>query len=236
MTITTETVTLSSDGGDMDVYIARPAESERAPALIVFQEAFGVNDHIKDVTRRFAEQGYIAAAPELFHRTAPPGFSGSYGDFAALAPHFQAITTDGIAADALAVHEWLIKDAQCDKSHIGSIGFCMGGRASFIANAKLPLKAAVSFYGGGIAQNLLDLAPDLSAPMLFFWGGLDTHIGLDQRTAIMEAMTLAEKPYINVEISDANHAFFNDVRPAYNATAARQAWALTLSFLASHLW
>jgi carboxymethylenebutenolidase len=234
MNITTESIALQSDGSDMGVYIARP-ESKRAPGLIVFQEAFGVNDHIKDVTRRFAEQGYLAVAPELFHRTAPPGFVGSYGDFASLAPHFHAVTTDGIATDARAIYEWLLKDSGTDTSHIGAIGFCMGGRASFIANAKLPLQAAVSFYGGGIVPNLLDLAKDESGPILFFWGGLDQHIGPEQRNGIAEAMTKAGKPYINVEISDANHAFFCDARPSYNAVAANHAWALTLSFLAANL-
>jgi carboxymethylenebutenolidase len=234
MKIATESTILKSDGSDMGVYIARP-EAKKAPGLIVFQEAFGVNDHIKDIARRFAEQGYVAIAPELFHRTAPPGFAGTYGDFASVAPHFQAVTTDGIASDAHAVFDWLSKDSQVGNAHIGSIGFCMGGRCSFIANAKLPLQAAVSFYGGGIVPGLLELVKDESGPILFFWGGLDQHIGAEQRNGIADAMTKAEKPYINVEISDANHAFFCDARPSYNAIAAQHAWALTLSFLASNL-
>ncbi len=234
MKIATESIILKSDGSDMGVYIARP-ESKKAPGLILFQEAFGVNDHIKDVARRFAEQGYVTAAPELFHRTAPPGFVGEYGNFPTLAPHFQAVTTDGIANDARAVHEWLLQDSQVDNTHIGSIGFCMGGRCSFIANAKLPLQTAVSFYGGGIVPALLDLAHEQSGPILFFWGGLDQHIGAEQRNGIAEAMTKAGKPYINVEISDANHAFFCDARPSYNAIAAKHAWALTLSFLETNL-
>jgi carboxymethylenebutenolidase len=234
MKIATESIILKSDGSDMGVYIARP-EAKKAPGLIVFQEAFGVNDHIKDVARRFAEQGYVAVAPELFHRTAPPGFTGTYGDFASVAPHFQAVTTDAIASDARAVFDWLSKDSQVGTSHIGSIGFCMGGRCSFIANAKLPLQAAVSFYGGGIVPALLDLAQEQSGPILFFWGGLDQHIDPEQRNGIADAMTKAGKPYINVEISDANHAFFCDARPSYNAIAAKHAWALTLSFLETHL-
>jgi carboxymethylenebutenolidase len=234
MKIATESIILKSDGSDMGVYIARP-EAKKGPGLIVFQEAFGVNDHIKDVTRRFAEQGYVAIAPELFHRTAPPGFTGTYGDFASLAPHFHAVTTEGIASDARAAFDWLSKDSQVDNAHIGSIGFCMGGRCSFIANAKLPLQAVVSFYGGGIVPALLDLAQEQSGPILFFWGGLDQHIGPEQRNGIADEMTKAGKPYINVEISDANHAFFCDARPSYNAIAAKHAWALTLSFLETHL-
>ncbi len=240
MTITSESIILKSGGPsvvagcDMGAFVARP-ETGRAPGLIVFQEAFGVNDHIKDVTRRFAQQGYLAIAPELFHRTAPMGFTGDYADFPSIAPHFQAITPEAIAEDVHAAYDWLLKDAQCDTEHIGSIGFCMGGRVSFIANAELPLKAAVSFYGGGIAQGLLHRVPDQHGPMLFFWGGLDQHITPEHRSAVTTAMTEAGKPFINVEVSDANHAFFCDARPAYNANAARHAWALTLSFLATHL-
>ncbi len=234
MKITTESITLNADGNEMGVYIARP-ESGKAPGMIVFQEAFGVNGPIKDVARRLAEQGYVAAAPELFHRTAPMGFTTGYGDYAALAPHFQALTTEAIAADARAVNEWLMNDSQVDGSSIGSIGFCMGGRSSFIANATLPLKAAVSFYGGSIATNLLDLAKDEHGPILFFWGGLDKHISSEHRNAVADAMTKAQKPFISVEISDADHGFFNEEKPVYNLNAAKHAWALTLSFLSSHL-
>jgi carboxymethylenebutenolidase len=234
MTITTETIVLKSGDSEMGAYIARP-ESGRAPGLIVLQEAFGVNDHIKDVAKRFAQQGYLAIAPELFHRTAPPGFAPDYGDFASLAPHMQGLSTDGIAEDVRAAFSWLIQDAQCDRERIGSIGFCMGGRGSFIANAQLPLKAAVSFYGGGIAPNLLEFVPEESGPMLFFWGGLDTHIPPEQRRAVVDAMASAGKQCISVEVSDVGHGFFCDARQAYNANAARQAWALTISFLATYL-
>lgn len=229
----TETITVQSDGSPMNVYIAR-SDSKNAPGLLLFQEAFGVNDHIKDVCRRFAEQGYVVAAPELFHRTAPPGWTAPYGDFEVIKPHFQAITTDALAADAKATYEWLKNDSQIDTMKIGAIGFCMGGRATFIANGTLPLQAAISFYGGG-TQNILDLAPSQSAPELFFWGGLDQHLGPEQRQAVTDAMTKAGKSYISVVISDANHAFFCDARPAYNPIAAKHAWALTLSFLETNL-
>src|SRR5581483_7211604 len=171
MTITTEIQTLKSGGSDMNIYIARP-ESGRTPALIVLQEAFGVTDHIKDITQRFAEQGYLAIAPELFHRTAPAGFTAPYGaDFSALAPHFQAATPEHIAEDTKAVFNWVSNDKQFDKTHIGAIGFCLGGRAAVISNAKLPLKAAVSFYGGAPPQ-AEDVAREQHGPVLFFWGEL----------------------------------------------------------------
>ncbi|MFI5201041.1 MAG: dienelactone hydrolase family protein [Candidatus Kapaibacterium sp.] len=234
MTITTETQSLRVEGEEMGIYIARP-ESGRTPALIVLQEAFGVTDHIKDITQRFAEQGYLSIAPELFHRTAPPGFTAPYnGDFTALATHFQAVTPEHIAEDVLAVHEWLLRDPQFDKTHLGAIGFCLGGRASVIANARLPLQAAVSFYGGA-PPNAEEVAREQHGPVLFFWGGLDARQVPEQRNTMIDAMRNAQKQYITVEISDAGHGFFRDVGATYNPNASRQAWALTLSFLATYL-
>ena len=107
----------------------------------------------------------------------------------------------------------------------------MGGRISFLANASLPLRAAASYYGGGIAPALLDRAANLHAPMLFFWGGLDKHIPAEQRNAVIDAVRSAGKSYANVEFSDADHGFNCDERASYQPRAARQAWALLLEFL-----
>lgn len=213
-----------SDGSEMRVYVARPPASN-APAILVFQEAFGVNAHIRDVTERFAKRGYLAAAPELFHRTAP-GFESGYDDFEVVRPHISALTPEGIEADARATYE-LVRSAPS----VVCVGFCMGGRVSFIANSILPLHAAVSFYGGGIAPALLDRASRQNAPLLMFWGGLDKHIGEDQRGAVRGALMKASKPFIETLMSFADHGFFCDQRASYNPDAAREAWALTASFL-----
>jgi carboxymethylenebutenolidase len=220
------------DGTKMQVYVARPENSSRG-GLLVFQEAFGVNHHIRDVTERFAAQGYIAIAPELFHRTAPAGFEVSYTDFPAVMPHMQAVTAETAEADVRAAYDWLRANAQANASDISCVGFCMGGRVSFIANSAVPLKAAVSFYGGGIAPALLDRAAKLQAPSLLIWGGLDKHIPAEQRHAVTEALTAKKKIYVNVGFSNADHGFFCDERPAYEPKSARQAWALTLEFLRS---
>src|SRR5215469_6298843 len=88
-----------SDGSTMRAYAATPPEHGPYPGLIVFQEAFGVNRHIRDVVDRFAREGYLAIAPELFHRTAPPGFEGSFADFQAVRPHVMALTDANLEAD-----------------------------------------------------------------------------------------------------------------------------------------
>jgi len=220
-----------SDSTVMQAHIARPAGEAPRPGLIVLQEAFGVNRHIRDVARRFAEQGYCAIAPELFHRTAPPGFEGDYGDFPSVMPHVNAVVEKTAEPDLRAAFDWLQAQPLVRRDEISCLGFCMGGRLAFLANAVLPLRAAVSYYGGGIAAQFLDRAPALRAPILFFWGEKDKHIPPEQRRQITDALKQHGKTFVNVEFSDADHGFFCDQRASYHAAAARQSWALTLEFL-----
>jgi carboxymethylenebutenolidase len=238
MNPSTEYVTLSvSDGTSMRAYVARPTAAPKA-ALIVFQEAFGVNPHIRDLAERFAREGYLAVAPELFHRTAP-GLEAGYTDFNAVMPHMQALTDPGLEADIRATWDWLKNSSGSPALSISAVGYCMGGRCACHAAILLPIACGISYYGGGIANSpffpgLTDRLKDLQAPMLFFWGGLDQHIGPDQVQAVNNALREAKKPYVNVEFSFADHGFFCDARPSYNAEAAAEAWALTLAFLARH--
>ena len=233
--MTTGRVSLAvGDGTTMAASVARPETGGPWPGLLVLQEAFGVNAHIRDVTQRFAAQGYVAIAPELFHRTAP-GFEGSYTDIEPVRAHMGALTEAGLTADVGAAHAWLLEQPDLRADATAAVGFCMGGRVAFLADATLPLKAAVSFYGGGIAPGMLGHARALHAPILFFWGGLDQHIDKAQRHAVVDAVTAAAHPFMNVEISDADHGFFCDARASYNARAAALAWDLTLAFLKLHL-
>ena len=220
-----------ADGTRMAAYVARPERGGPHPGILLFQEAFGVNRHIRNVSERLAAEGYVVLAPELFHRTAPPGFEGSYTDFAAVMPHYQAVTTETAELDIQSAHEWLRSNAQVKPNEISSVGFCMGGRTSFLANSVVPLRAAVSFYGGGIAPGLLDRASKVQAPSLLIWGGLDKHIAPAHRKAVTEALSAQQKIYVNVEFSHADHGFFCDERASYEPRSARQAWALTLEFL-----
>lgn len=221
-----------SDGTKMDAYVARPDDQSVHHGILVFQEAFGVNSHIRNVTDRLAQQGYIAIAPELFHRTGP-GFEGDYNDFNSVMPHINALTPEGIAADVTAGFQWLKDQKNVQADHIFAVGYCMGGRVAFAANALLPLRAAVSYYGGGIAPALLDRVQALHGPMLFFWGELDKHIPPEQRAAVTDALKSHNKTYVNVEFSDADHGFFCDERKAYQPKASAQSWALMLEFLKS---
>lgn len=219
-----------SDGTTMSAYVARPANPDKHPGILVFQEAFGVNAYIRDVTERFAREGFTAIAPELFHRTGP-GFEGSYTDFPGVQPHTSKLTNEGLEADIRAAYEWLKSDSQTDPKKIFSIGFCMGGRVSFLADTIIPLSASVSFYGAGIAQGLLDRAKNLHGPILLFWGGLDKHILPEHTRAVEDALRAAGKEYGSVTFSYADHGFFCDARASYNELASKQAWPMALEFL-----
>jgi carboxymethylenebutenolidase len=239
MEIRSEFVTVKvSDGTSMRLYVARPAGAAPARGLLVMQEAFGINAHIRDITERLAREGFLAVAPELFHRSGT-GFEGRYDDFGACMPHMKELRDPNMEADFKAAYDWLRSNGLPSGSPIAAIGFCMGGRAAVLASLSLPLECAVSFYGGGIAPNpmnpgLLNRIKDLKAPVLLFWGGRDGHIPADQTRAVAEALKAAGKNYVNVEFSEGDHGFFCDARPSYNPVAAAQAWPLTLAFLGTY--
>lgn len=223
-----------ADGSVMNAYAAVPEEQGKFPGVIVFQEAFGVNEHIKSVTERFARAGFLAIAPELYHRS-QPGFVAEYSNYEGIKPHREAMTDASIIEDIQAVYLWVSKHESIDSNKIASVGFCMGGRVSFLANTVVELKAAISFYGGNIAPSLLDRAEDAHAPLLMFWGGLDKHIDAEQRKSVREALDTAKKSYVDVLFSDADHGFFCDARASYNKKAASQAWVHLHEFLRQNL-
>ena len=239
--VSTEYVKLTiNDGTQMQAYVARPKGESKSPGIMVFQEAFGVNAHIRDVSERFASKGYVAIAPELYHRTAARGWEGNYTDFPSVMPHMQAIKEETLSTDVRATYEWLTSASQVDKNATACVGYCMGGRVSFLANALVPVKAAISYYGGGIAPGqrgpgLLSHVPEMHGAMLLYWGGLDQHIPKAETLAVADALKNAKKTYVCVEFSDADHGFFCDARPSYNPQAAAESWALTHAFLADHL-
>jgi carboxymethylenebutenolidase len=234
LALTHERVTLDvSDGTAMNAYIARPSNVSRPPGILVFQEAYGVNAYIRSVADRFADLGCIAIAPELFHRSGP-GFEGSYDDFAAIRPHFEKMTTEGITVDAQAAYDWLAERSGADASRLACIGFCMGGRVSYIANANVKLAAAISFYGGGIAPDLLPLAEKQQAAILMFWGGMDSHIPPEQYRAVADALTAAKIEHEQVVFSRAGHGFFCGARASYDEVSSRQAFELVKAFLGAY--
>jgi carboxymethylenebutenolidase len=237
MDIKTEYVKLSvSDGTSMRAYVATAAGAKRG--LFVMQEAFGVNAHIRDIAERFAREGYLAIAPEFFHRSGE-GFEGRYDDFPSAMQHMQALRDPQMEADFRAAYDWL-KASGGQNLPVGAVGFCMGGRAAVLASTSLPLDCGISFYGGGIAPSqynpgLLGRIKDVSAPLLLFWGGKDSHIGTAAMRVVTDALTAAGKSFANVEFSDADHGFFCDARATYHPLSAAVAWPMALAFLSAQI-
>jgi carboxymethylenebutenolidase len=241
--VTAETVRLSTPDGAMPAYDASPAGDEPGAALggvVVIQEAFGVNDHIEDVARRFAAAGYRALAPHLFHRTGDPELS--YDHMPAVLEHMQALKADTLLADIDASLEFLQQSAGLAPDRVGVVGFCMGGSVAALVAARRRIGAAVSFYGGGVAEGrfgmppLVELGPEFVTPWLGLYGGRDQGIPVEQAEALRVAAQKASVPTDLVLYPDAEHGFHCDARPAvYNADAAADAWRRTLGWLGEQL-
>ncbi|MRG97046.1 dienelactone hydrolase family protein [Polyangium spumosum] len=234
MNIRTERVQIPvGDGTTMSGYLCRPEGDEPRPAILVLQEIFGVNAHIRDVAERFAREGYVTLAPDLFHRISP-GYEGGYEDFSPslqLAGQYKGEQSE---ADVRAAADYLDKHPAVADGRVAALGFCMGGRLSFVANGVAKLRCAVSFYGN-IAPDKLAYAETQSGPVLLIWAGKDPYISLESTRSTVDALRKHEKPYVSIEFSQYDHGFFCDARSNYDAVAAAQAWALTLAFLKSHL-
>jgi len=219
-----------ADGSTMRAWYTRPTKQAGHAGLMLFQEAFGVNAHIRSVADRFVEAGYVVIAPELYHRAAPE-FEGDYENIAAAIALARQLKPEELKHDVRATYDFLHQSAG---DRIACVGYCMGGRVSFLANVTVPVKAAVSYYGGGLGD-IIGRASDCSAPMLFFWGEQDQHIPIEQRQKVAEGMRESRHSSVQVTFSDAGHAFFNDQRPSYNPAASKLAWELTLSFFQQNL-
>jgi len=231
-------VTLDTADGAMDLYEVAPDGEPRA-AIIVVQEAFGVNDHIQDVTRRFAAAGYHAVAPAFFHRAG--GGTAPYDDFSKVMPLFDGVSDDGILTDVDATIAHLEANG-FDRSRIGIVGFCFGGRVTFLVAARRALGAAVGFYGGGIVAAsplglpaLIDEAPTLQTPWLGLFGDLDKGITVEHVEQLRNELGGAPVDVAVVRYPDADHGFHCDARESYHPESAADAWGRALEWFITHL-
>jgi carboxymethylenebutenolidase len=207
-------------------------------AIVVVQEAFGVNDHIEDVATRFAAEGWLAVAPHLFHRTGDAKLG--YEDREAIVPHMVALTREGVLDD-LDVAFDLIAEEGIEPWQRGVVGFCMGGTVALIAAVERELGAAVTFYGGGVTHGrfgfppLVEAAPKLQAPWLGLFGDLDKGIPVEEVEQLRVAAATSDQPTEVVRYADADHGFHCDVRASYNEAAAKDAWTRTLDWFGKYL-
>jgi len=222
----------------MAVYVSEPA-APRGAAVIVVQEAFGVNHHIRSVADRLAAEGYVALAPHLFHRSDDPQVE--YGDIGAAMEHIGALTASGLAED-LDLTVGLAEQLGIGRPQVGVVGFCMGGSVSLFAATHCAVGASVGFYGGGLTQGrmglppLLELAPKVRVPFLGQYGDTDQSIPVEQVELLRAALREAPVPTEIIRYPDAGHAFHCDERPqGYHEPSARAAWARTLEWFARYL-
>jgi carboxymethylenebutenolidase len=229
-------VEIPTTGGKLPAYFARPNKPGTFPVVLVNEEIFGVHEYIKDVCRRLAKDGYLAVATEYYARIGDLSKMTDSGqifrDVISKAPDAQYMSDlDSTAAWAL--------DNRGSATRMGVIGFCRGGRQTWLYAAHSPhLRAAVAFYGpvGGTPspiqpQTVLDLAADIKCPVLGLYGGQDPSIPVDLvRKAEAEAKA-AHKIVDVVIYPDAPHGFHADYRPSYRQADAEDAWKRCLAWL-----
>jgi carboxymethylenebutenolidase len=235
----TRDLVLDTPDGPMACFEATPDATPRG-AVVVVQEAFGVNAHIRDVTGRLAAAGYHAIAPAYFHR-AGGGAVDDYTNIAAIFPLFEGLTDDGILSDTDAALEHL-RSAGFVDGRIGVVGFCFGGRVSFLVSLHRALGAGVGFYGGGIATRgvlpfpaLIDEAASLRTPWLGLFGDEDASIPVADVERLREALQAATVDTEVVRYPGAGHGFHCDARADYHEAAATDAWRRTLAWFEAHL-
>ena len=235
MEIRTSHAQVTTPDGAMPVYLAEPTAPGRRPAVIVVMEAFGLNAHIEDVTRRIAAEGYVALAPDIYWRSLPANKVG-YDELPKAIGLMQKVRDPSAVQDLGAALDWLGKRPNVDSAKIGVTGFCMGGRLAFLLAAELPdrIAAAAPFYGGGISA-LLPKAEKIKAPLYLFFGEKDAFIPQDQVKAIDAKLKELGKKYTLKNYTGADHGFFCNERASFNAAAAADAWTELKGFFAKHL-
>jgi carboxymethylenebutenolidase len=235
----TADITLTTADGPMRVYEATP-DGEARGAVIVIQEAFGVNAHIEDVTRRVAAAGYRAAAPELFHRSGERSLV-PYDDVQQAIGFIQQCSDDTILMDVDATIAHL--NAQgFTNDRIGIVGFCMGGRVTFLTAVRRSIGAAVGYYGGMIVSSpfpaigpLIGEAGSLKTPWLGIFGDQDQGIPISDVEKLTHALKDADVAHDVILYPGADHGFNCDDRAVHHPEAAADAWPRALAWFQLHL-
>lgn len=238
MDITTSTIQLNTPDGKMEAYEARPKDGGTRPAIIVLMEAFGVNSHIKDVTERVAREGYVAVAPDLYHREQERIVP--YKELQKAIGIMNRLQDPKVMDDVGAVISHLKSQGYVKASAVGITGFCMGGRFTYLAAAhhNKEIKAAMPFYGGGIPMGKpspLDRTGEIGCPMYLFFGAKDPLIPQEHVAQINKALTDNNKKFTLKVYPEAGHGFFCNERESYHADSAKDAWEKFQSFFSQHL-
>ena len=239
MEILTSNVQIPHQDLLISAYLAEPRTSdlEPKPAIIVVQEIFGVNEHIQDVTRRFAQKGYVAIAPAIYQRQAPD-FAVGYSpeEFTLGRVHKNQTKAEELLGDIQATIDYLYQLPQVQKTGVGAIGFCFGGHVTYLTATLEEIKATASFYGAGIPiwcpghedKATIDYTGDIKNKIHCFFGLEDEYIPPEHINQIESKL---QKYQIDHQIhcyEGAEHGFFCDRRESYNQSSAQDAWIKVL--------
>lgn len=231
-------LTANTSSGLMDIYVACPETEIKVPLVLVFQEAFGVNSHIRSVCDRLAQAGFMAAAPDLFHRFGRR-IVIPYGERKNFMPLLGKIRNEDIVQDALDTIAFLKDLPNADVTNLSSIGFCIGGFSSVLCASQIPVRKMISFYGAGMVKPregiglhpILDEIGRIKGSCLFFFGGKDSSIPASDIKEIEKKLSASEVPFEVDIFENSDHGFFCDERKSYNQVDASIAWKKSLSFL-----
>jgi carboxymethylenebutenolidase len=238
-----QTITLAGHSGDeIEAYLAQPLGEGPYGGVVVIHHMPGWDSATKEITRKFAAMGYLAVCPNLHYRDAP----GAAPDDAAAASRAKGGVPDERLVGDLEAAVDALKAIDSSNGKVATIGYCSGGRQSFLAACSLPLDAAVVCYGAFIVGTppegmplkvtpLLDRVPDLSCPLLGLFGAEDSHPSPEQVAELAEALRAAGKTFDFHVFDDAGHAFFSTDRPSYRVAAAMEGWKKIWDFFGRHL-
>lgn len=233
------TIMVKVDGQDVPVYASQPEGKTGLPVVLVISEIFGVHEHIADMARRFAKQGYLALAPDLFVRqgdaTKAPSMPELMKNIVGKTPDAQ------VMSDLDAIVAWA-KQNGGDTARLGITGFCWGGRVTWLYAAHNPaVKAGVAWYGRLVGestpitpQHPVDIAPALTVPVLGLYGAKDTGIPQESIAKMKEALAKGASKSEFVVYPDSGHAFNADYRPSYVAADAKDGYARCLAWFKAH--
>ena len=232
-----ETVTIAKN---LQGYYVRPRSKSSLPVVMVLMEAFGLNPNIKSVCNRLAQAGYAALAPDFYH-----GDVYQYTDIQNAIAKLKTMNDQTVMAEIGQGLDFLARRKEVAARRVGVMGFCMGGRFTFLANAvhANKFKGAVTFYGGGIAdpkdpfgrKPLLEQVGAMQAPIMLIYGAEDESIVPEEHERIARALSQAKKRYILNVFPNAKHGFLSDRRDSYAPAPAQEAWQMTLNFFQRNL-
>lgn len=228
--VTSSTIECATTSGNpLKAYLSIPDGAGRFPAVVVIHENRGLNEHTRDVARRFAGEGFVALAPDLLSRVGGTASMKTPDDARAA---IMAIAPADALSDLKASLSYLDSHSRVNRGQLGSVGFCWGGARSFLlATSDARLRGAVVFYGSTPPTEQL---ANIGCPVLGLYGATDERI-TSKVPETVAAMQTANKPFEHKIYAGAGHAFFNDTGPNFNAEAAMDAWKLALAFLRENL-